>query len=298
MEKYKCHICNKNHAILGDSESPLPNELSDLIENKGQFEKLGENVYLIKKETIIISGDLLLKVEETEEPIVHRIWVKVIGEAFFSKLEDLKQQKPVILNAIILSELPFFDKTYGLQCELRIHRNIYGSIHILTESQLKKDQEKPISNQRLIEMMQGVYHSPKNSNNHLTKPFNKRLLNILETANLEYLKKDKYFIIDFTKSNNVLFQLISSELLANPTLASLGIHLSNDETNENYTHVSTIMNRLTKNLDFKFITLDNIETYQKEYSWNSDELKLDIKKIILEVFEENIEEVEIEIFEP
>ena len=128
--------------------------------------------------------------------------------------------------------------------------------------------------------------------------FKHRFDDITENAKVNFIEQGKFFIIDISNQREVLFQLISSELLINPMNKSFGLHLSNDNTNLNYKDVQIKMEDISKSSGISKIEIDEIETYQKYYSLNVEELYRDIENILTIVFEENIEELELDIFEP
>lgn len=58
------------------------------------------------------------------------------------------------------------------------------------------------------------------------------------------------------------------------------------------------MKNLSKSNSIKLIELDRIETYQKNYEFEINQILVDIVSLVKNVFDENLEELDIDIFEP
>lgn len=298
MEKYKCDICNKKHSLLNVSESPLPDEVSNAQLEEGRVEQLTENAFLIDKLKLIISGDIQIQISNLDYDISHRVWVRIDSEIFQSKIHHLDKGKPIIMDCEIISDLPFFERTKGLNADYILLGSTFGEIKVKTDSQIKQDQLRPIKTERFIEMMKRMYHPELwNYKSKFDIPFKDRFENTIQRAKSEFESLGKRFIIDINNQREILFQLASSDMTSIESQGEIGLHLSNDSVNDNYDIVKKKMSLLCDKFKISKLLLDEVETYQKNYNFDSKNLLVEIKQIIRRVFEENIEELEIIITE-
>ena len=275
----------------------MPDELANMESNES-IERLTDNAFLVNSEHLIISGDINIETEIEDLEMQHRIWVKISAKEFFSNYEALKAKNEINMQCELLSELPFYPKSKGLKAHFKMQSSIYGTIKISSESKLKEDQENPISELRVIELMENLYHFGDKKRKTFEQPFVERFKDIIEIAKNEYQENGKMFVINLSSATEVLFQFIASNMLNKPIEDGLGLHISNDETNDDYETVKSSMSKLNETMELDLIQLDEIDTYQKYYSWNATELENDVLRIISKTYDENKDEIEIDIFEP
>lgn len=297
MKKYQCSICNKKHAVFYSTESPMPDELENM-ESDESIERLTDNAFLVNSKHLIISGDINIETEIEDLDMQHRVWVKINAKEFFSNYDALKAKNEINMDCELLSELPFYPKSKGLRAHFKMQSSIYGTIKVNSGSKLKEDQESPISELRVIELMENLYHIEDKKRKTFERPFAERFKDIIEIAKNEYQANGKIFLINLSSPNEMLFQFVASNMLNQPIEGGLGLHISNDETNDDYETVKSSMSILNETMKLDFIQLDEIDTYQKYYSWNATELENDVLRIILKTYDENKDEIEIDIFEP
>lgn len=302
MKKYTCEVCDKVHAVYYNSDYPLPDSISEIYNSDqlGRIKKLADTAFIIDNEILVIKGNLQIQTDFSDNLIEHYVWTEIPVETFDEKFEELKMGAQIKLKGKLLSILPFYEKSKNLETTLILDRsNILGRLIIESESQIKSDQESPITKNRFIQMMQRINHPEIwKEKRILNKSFKDRLSDILNKAALEFRFKGRKFVINIENNREILFQLISSELLAFPTNNQIGLHLSNDSANFNYKEIKSRMRDLYKNNSIEKLSLDNIETYQKSYKIDTEQIFLDLILIIENVFEENIDEIELSIFEP
>ncbi len=297
MKKYQCSICNKKHAVFYSTESPMPDELENM-ESDESIERLNDNAFLVNNKHLIISGDINIETEIEDLNMQHRIWVKINAKDFFLNYEALKAQNEINMDCELLSELSFYPKSKGLKAHFKMQSSIYGRIKVNSESKLKEDQENPISELRVIELMEKLYHFGDMKRKTFERPFAERFKDIIEIAKNEYQANGKMFVINLSSANEVLYQIVASNMLNKPIENGLGLHISNDETKDDYETVKSSMSKLYEKMKLEFIQLDEIDTYQKYYSWNDTELENDVLRIISKTYDANKDEIKIDIFEP
>lgn len=275
----------------------MPDEL-EKKESDEAIERLGDNAFLVNNEHLIISGDIFIETEIEDYEMQHRIWVRVSVKDFFSKYDALVAKNEISMNCEILSELPFYPTSKGLKAQFKMQSSIYGTIKVNSDSKLKEDQENPISEMRVVELMENLYHFGDRKTESFELPFADRLINIIEIAKNEFQENGKQFVIELNLANMVLFQLVASEMLNKPKAGGLGLHISNDKTNDDYEKVKSSLIKLNEKIEFDFIKLDEVDTYQKYYTWDTKNLKYEIEQIISEAYKENKDDIKLKIFEP
>ncbi len=301
MEKYKCEICNKKHAVYYSSTGGIPKSVLDirLKEETERIEELSEYLHLVDKKHVFVKGIIKIETTFNDYPITHEAWIEIPIKEYVSQIEQAKEKADLELYGTIASVLPFFQNIIGLEAKWVLDKeNQFGEIIAQTESQLKEDQQNPITKQRMAKMMEFVHHPELHrTKKQFDRPFNERFVEVINKAKAEFAKKGKFFLIDISNLKEVLFQLISSEMLSTEAKGKIGIHISNDESNENYEIVKKEMSKISTSKMMKEFKLDEIETYQKSYAFTDNVLIEDVIQIIKLVYGEEKEELEIEIHE-
>ena len=301
MEKYNCEICNKKHAVYYSSTGGFPQSVLEikLKEETERIEELSEYLHLVDKKDIFVKGIITIETTFNEYPITHEAWIEIPIKEYVSQIEKAKGKIDLELHGTMAPVLPFFQNIIGIKAKWILDKeNQIGQIIAQTESQLKEDQQNPITEKRMTKMMEFLHHPELNKKKKIfSKSFEERFNEIVKKAETEFSKKGRYFLIDVSSLKEILFQLISSEMLSTETKGEIGIHISNDEPNENYKAVKKEMSKLCVSNMIKEIKLDKIETYQKNYSFADKGLIEDVEHIIKMVYGEEKEELEIEINE-
>lgn len=301
MEKYKCDLCDKNHHFFYRSESPLPPNIYKIVNNdtENRIDSLGDLAYVLDKKRLIIKGSLQISLDFDDGVIEHFVWMNIPLPQFSDNLNNLEAGEEVELEGVIISDLPFFEDLIDSEAKLFMHRSkACGQIKITSENQIKKDQESPISKERLIQISQRINHPELwKDKKTFEDGFKVRFNEILKTAKTDYIEKEKAFVIDISNQREGLLQLIASELLKESSDIGIRLHLSNDDINTDYKNVQIKMDEISKSTGINKVVIDKIETYQKSYALNDKTLFKEIKYIIETVFEENLDELELDIFE-
>ena len=301
MEKYKCDICKKNHSVYYSSYDSMPRKVSDMLlkDESHRIEKVSESHHLIDNSYLIVKGLILIETTFTEYPINHEAWIEIPIKEYTDQLEDAKGKPTLTLKGKLATELPFYKDFTGLNANWILNEKYdFGQIQITSDSRLKTDQSEPITEDRVIEMMQLIHHPELlNEKPVFDSSFQSRFIDIIKKAKEEYFNKGSNFLIDISNQKEILFQLISSKMLSIESNGGIGLHLSNDKTNDDFKLVNSRMSSICKEKMIKIFQLDGIETYQKNYEFSDDSLFKDVELILKSVYEENIEELEIEISE-
>lgn len=300
MKKYKCKICNKKHTVYYSTTGGMPlNVIKIRIDNElSRIEELYDFLHLIDKKDAIVKGNISIETCFTEYPMTHEAWIEIPIKDYISQVEKAEGKPNLELVGKLATELPFHQNCVGLEAKWVLERGSQlGEIKVLTDSELKEDQQKAITEERITKMMELMYHPELYKEKvKFEKTFEQRFKKIVKKAKAEFTGKSKLFVINISSLREVLFQLISSELSVE-SRSEIGIHLSNDEINENYKLVQKRMSSMCDKHLFNKFLLDGIDTYQKNYQFNDETLFADIKHIVDSVYEENIEELELEISE-
>lgn len=274
----------------------MPVELSNFENRKNEIQTLGDNAFVLKNEILIISGDIIIKTNFSENDIYYRVWVKIGLDEFSENYESLKKGNEVIMNSEVLSEITFIDLTKGMLAKYKMQNSIFGSIELETECQIKTDQKNPITKDRFIQLMQRINHPElEKEKKKFDLPFKERIKRIIERAKVEYNSRGRNFVIDISNQKEIIIQIISSEMTEKPSIKGIGIHLSNDDSNIDFEIVSKRMSKICWTNSINKLSIDGIETYQKEYKFEDKSLIEDLKLILIGVFEEDIENLELDI---
>lgn len=304
MEKYKCEICGKKHNVFRGIESPFPDLISDIPEEEREnriYDMKG--MYIIDKEKLLGNGYILIEMENLDEPIFYwQVWVQISIKDFQNNLEQLKNGERVELNGKLLSQIPFYEKSEGLESKIIIQASneLEIEIRIDEDSQLKEDQSKPISEKRVIEIMQRLnHHELFKKKKEFDKSFSERLIDELNFAEKEYINKEKGFAINISSPNTTLFQIVNSNMLESKddNKKGFGLHLSFDESfDESIEEINKFRNQDYSN-NFDYHDLDEIPTYQIDLETDKEQIKKLVIQIIKDVYEQEVETIETDNFE-
>lgn len=304
MEKYKCEICGKKHNVFRSLESPLPDLITDIPEKERESRVVEmEGFYVVDRKWFLGSGYILIEMENLDEPIFFwQVWATIAPNDFQDNLQNLINGQTVELSGRLQSEIPFYPKSKGLESKVIIQASdeLAIEIRVEEESKLKEDQLKPISKERVIELMQHINHQELfKEKKKFDKPFSERLKSELIFAEKEYLERKKDFAINISSTNSVLFQIINSKMLesnknGNP---GFGLHLSFDESFEESKEEIEKFRNQQYSKEFAYHDLDDIPTYQIDLGNDKERIEKLVKRLIDDVYEQEIETIETDNFE-
>ena len=304
MEKYKCEICGKNHKVYRSMDIPLPRMISEMSEEEREKRvKEFSGFYYVDDELLFANGWVNIEVENYEFPFYYwKTWSSISRKKFLDNLEELKTGKVIEFDGKLEEELPFYPNSKDLKTKTLIqatNEGIIVEIQAKEESQLKEDQSKPITEKRMIEIMQMLNHHPdREEQKNFDKPFKQRFLQELENAENEYIANEKDFVINLS-TGTVLFQVISNKMLEINRIneRGFGLHLSFDETHdESLEEIAKFRNK-GYSKEFDYHDLDEIPTYQIDLGTDKERLEDLVIKILVDVYEEEMETIETDNFE-
>jgi hypothetical protein len=152
----------------------------------------------------------------------------------------------------------------------------------------------------MIEIMQMLHHNPlaNKGASKLDVTFKKRLAKELKSAEKEYIKKEKDFVIDLS-TGTVLFQIVSNQMLEinRNEERGFGLHLSFDESNDESEDEIVKFRSKEYSKIFAYHDLDEIPTYQIDLGMDKKRLGKLIETIVSDVYEEDLSNVKIDSFE-
>lgn len=300
MKSYQCPLCDKSHTVYYGTKSPIPQRLNTHLKEDAKLKatRLSDTAYAVDK-VLYLAADLKIKCAFVDDLISHRVWVLTELAAFQKQFDDLKSGTTIELEGILLSEISLFNISRGLKSKVIINPEKKSMEVLITEeSSIKNDQSNPISKERMLKMMERIHH-PETWKKpfEFDAPFEKRMEAICTKVIEEYIKKEKYFSINVSNYKETLFQFIANNMLIDQGENGFGLHLPNDDTNENHIDVRRAMLILRGKMDIKKEKIDGIVTYQKDYSDNISLMVVDAKKIIESVFGQDPEKCDLDVYE-
>ena len=303
MEKYKCKICEKNHQIYRSMDIPLPRIISEMsIEEREKRVKEFSGFYYVDENLLFANGWVNIEVENYEFPFYYwKTWTSISKKEFLERLEVLKTGKVIGFAGKLEEELPFYINSKDLKTKTLIqltNEEILVEIKAEEEGQLKEDQSEPITVNRMIEIMQMINHNPEREERKFDKPFIQRLRSELKIAETAYLENSKDFAINIGVGT-VLFQIVSNKMLEinRNKERGFGLHLSFDESlDESIEEIAKFRHQEYAN-DFDYHDLGEIPTYQIDLGLDKKRLEKLIKKIVIDIYEDELEMIGFDSFE-
>ena len=277
--------------------------LDNIPENEMENRVDGMNgLYLIDKKWLLVNGYIYIFMEGLEEPMFYwQAWVSVSSDEFQQHYERLMAGQKVVLEGALESVIPYYTKSIGLKATVSISAlNEAAEIRITEESDLKEDQSKPITRERVIELMRYInhrelYEEPKK----FDTPFSLRLKSELAEVEKKYFKRKKAFAINISSLDAVLFQIINSTMLPSKGKKKSGfvLHLSFDPTFEESLDEIARFRKKDYSKVFQYQDFDGIPTYQLDLGIDIDEVEKMVTLLIEDVFEQDIAIVDVESFQ-
>jgi len=304
MKKYQCPICGKNHDVYWGLEIEAPHILALMSEEERaeRVKELAQGFFFVDEKDFFVNGVINIDMEgEKDACFSWNIFASISHKKFSEHLEQLKKGELIEFEGKLANELPFYQDALGLACKVLIQltsEDIEIEIIIEEESQLKKDQIRPIKTDRVIELMEVFYHNKASAKKRFEKPFSKRFKEELTKVEKEYMKKDEDFVINISGQQSVLFQIISRRMLAsNKDIdKGFGLHLSFDQSFEEETERIVKFRRTKYAEQFEYHEWDGIPTYQIDTGKDKKRLEKLIKGLIKEVYEQEVEGIELDKF--
>jgi len=223
-------------------------------------------------------------------------WGETTRETFLPAGQKLQAGEPASFPGSIPSITVFYEPGGHLNCTFTIFPEEGKTIvSVDTPSQLKTDQSKPITTERVIELMNRLHHrEDKNTGQKDNRPFDERLKESLEIAQKDYLDKKKQVCITLLASPAIGCQIVSSSILEISTDAAvgLGLHLPFDEATER-----GIFENHPEAKHFHLHVWDGIPTWQRDFGMDFEQLLNVTMMLLIEVFKVDVEKIELDVFE-
>jgi len=282
----------------------LPRMISEMSEEEREKRvKEFSGFLVVDDEFLFANGWVNIEVENYEFPFYYwKTWSSISRKKFLDNLEKLKTGKVVEFDGKLEEMLPFYPNSKDLRTKTLIqatNEGIIVEIKADEESQLKEDQSKPITEKRMIEIIQMLNHHPKREERaNFDRPFNQRLFDELKNAESEYIANEKDFAINLS-TGTVLFQIISNKMLEINRIneRGFGLHLSFDESHDESIEEIAKFRNQDYLKEFDFHDLDEIPTYQIDLGRDKKRLEKLVNQIIVDVYEEELETIETDNFE-
>lgn len=303
MEKYKCEICGKNHTVYRSLKAPLPRLILEIPEKERKRRvKESEPFCSLDKITFFINGYVNIDLKDHKSPFFYwKVWASISKEDFFKQLDQLRDGKIIQLEGVLENELPFYTSSRGMNVDVLVQggdEDLIVEFKIKEENELKHDQLNQIGKERVIEIMQTLHHSSIGEEQKFETPFSDRLRSELLEVEKKYLKKGKDFIINIS-TEMVLFQIISNQMLETnrTTGIGFGIHLSFDESNDEDYDEMTVFKEKDFSKQFDYHYLEGIPIYQIDLGKDKKHLEELSKKLLIEVYQVDLDTIAIDSFE-
>ena len=166
MKNYHCNICGNRHTIYHSMEVPLPRAVQEIPKAERE-NRVKESFPLLAldDDQLFANGWVNIEVENQEAPFYSwKTWSCIPKQQFMASLETLKTGQIVKLEGHLAEELIFYPNSMGLKTKTLLQMSPEGlvvEIRATEASQLLEDQAKPITEQRMMEIMQLLHHPPE-----------------------------------------------------------------------------------------------------------------------------------------
>ncbi|WP_020568600.1 DUF2199 domain-containing protein [Neolewinella persica] len=299
MTSYHCETCNKDHKIFRGLEIPPPALITEMpeAEKAERIHDLGGLVG-VDKLHVFINGYIYIFLEGKDNPFFSwHTWAALDQLELRSKLKTLIEGEPITIAATIPCVSVFYDSTETLDCTVTIFPDADTSpdIVVTQPSQLQQDQAKPITLDRMKEIMNRLHHAGDFSGKQeeFKEPFAIRFNQLLDEVTTAYADKGDDFYINLQGKHSVSFQLVNSGVLeeASDQSAGFGIDLPFDLSDQELVERQQRFLALPLSAKFTRHDLNGIPTYQFNVGEDRKLLTELVIEILSSVFQEEIKQV-------
>ncbi len=282
---------------------PLPRIISEMSEEEREERVKEFRGFLnVDDGLLYANGWVNVEVENYDFPFYSwKTWSSISRKKFLENLEEFSTGKVIEFSGKLEEELLFYPNSKGLKTKTLIQLTNEGIIvEIIAdeESELKEDQSKAITEKRMIEIMQVLHHNPRREERQdFEKPFKQRFLEEITNAEKEYIANKKDFVINLS-TGMVLLQIVSNKMLETNRIKKrgFGLHLSFDEAlEESIVEIAKFKSK-EYSKEFDYHNLDGIPTYQIDLGIDKKRLEKLVNNIVSDVYEEEIETIEVDSF--
>lgn len=302
MNHYNCKICNKKHSYYYGLDTPAPESIMEIPEEeRGSRVQFFEDKYVLDRKKLFFKGEIEIRIERSnEESMILMVWISIDIDEFERAIKRGNGTPVIEIEGEIDNELPLYDDLRGIKAMVIMDpSNEYPIIQVKTESRIQGDQLEPISNDRMIELM-NRFHHPELYREKLEfdEKFEQRFSQMLEEVEKKFFKRRKQFVINLSSPRTLLFQIIASKMLVNRLGEGngYGLHLAFDDTDVETKEELEKFEKSPFVDGFECVEIDEIITYQKDIKRDKEELKQIVIDLITKFYEEDVEETEIDFF--
>lgn len=300
MESFWCNVCGEEHPISVGLEIEFPRIISDMpIKESLKRVREFNGFYIVDHKMMFANGWIKIALEKDKSLFFKwKTWTSISKELFFEKYDEIEKGSKIEFEGNLESELPYYLNSIGLKTKTVIQKrmNVYR-IEILIEekSKLKQDQSKPISGERMIEIIKMIHHDPNfERRNFGNQIFEERLKKELSSVEYQFLRNGGFFVINFEFEGSILFQIVPSKILEKKGKKSgFGLHLPFDGDFEK----KSKFEKQKYSKEFAFHILDEIPTFQIDLGREKNSIAEISRRIIQDVYEKDPEMIELDIIE-
>ncbi|MEM6321737.1 MAG: DUF2199 domain-containing protein [Bacteroidota bacterium] len=305
MKNYKCPICGKKHSVYSGLEISIPSEMYDMSEEERvtRVEEFTKGFFFVDKKDFYVNGWLYLGVENEAYPFfTYNLCASIDHQQFLANLDELKSGEHVVFNGKLANELPQYPNSIELKVKVTIQlteEDIEIEFTVTEESQLKNDQVKPMTKDRVIELMTFFHHNEAHNKDEFNASFEKRFQEAIIQVQKDFIDRGETFGINLSADGSACFQIIANQMLEkmDSEILGFGIHLPFDQSFEEEIEKLVKFKKTDLVNQFDYYLLDGIPTYQKDLVRDIDLLEVIVKQLITEVYQQKLDNINIESFE-
>ncbi|MFK8163053.1 MAG: DUF2199 domain-containing protein [Lewinella sp.] len=270
MTTYHCETCNKEHKIYSGLEIPPPAIIAEMPKAK-KAERIHDFgvLVVVDERQVFINGYIYIFLEGKDDPFFSwHGWAELDRLDLLGKRKRLQEGEPITVKGEFPGIPMLYHSTDSLDCTVTIFPDVETppDIVVTQPSQLQKDQAKPISLDRMKEIMNQLHHAGDYSGKReeFEEPFALRLNQLLDEMTTTYIDKGEDYCINLNGKHATSFQLVSSGVLegASDQGQGFGLHLPFDPSDREMVLQQQRFLSLPVSKDFTCHEWDGIPTYQ------------------------------------
>lgn len=299
MKSYTCPICQKSHKIYPGLELPPPSWINELSPAEKEARvKAFDGLKIVDKTRVFLKVTVEIFLEQEDNLFFSwNCWGETSLQAFGPLFSKLQQGETVSFTGTMPQIPMYYEPGEDLACTFTMYPEGGRTIATVeTDSRIKEDQSRPITKDRLIELMNGLHHrSGSDKFDRDDRPFTDRLLELIQKAKTDFIDQGKQVCITVHHDPAIGLQIVSSGVLEFMDEGAIGFGLHLPFDNE-----KAVMEQFKKHDqygEYHYHVWDGTPTWQRNFGLDKGAVMEVTQALLIEVYEVDVEELDLDIFE-
>jgi hypothetical protein len=123
-----------------------------------QLDVVAKSIFIVNREYGLFESELKIEINDIEDNLDLFVWIKIDGKRFYKIVNENGKSGIISMKGQLVGQIPFYSTDIEVIIDIDLDIDEPAQVtKILCDGNLKKDFEKGISSERLIEMLTNLY---------------------------------------------------------------------------------------------------------------------------------------------